>query len=282
MAKKTAFEQDLLRALSKKRIVPSENDNGAKLLRVGIIVADEDEYIGLTQYRQYGMKADAEYYHHYPCVKFEYIEGQRVIHADFVLSGLGLSNAAGAAGMMIADGYDCLLNTGFSGALSGLIQGDTVVCEQVAEHDFDLSFFGYEPGQKKKGTSCFYQADPALTAHFLHYIPGSHPGVAVSGNGFVTDSAKKHWIRDTFGATCCDMESAGIASVCARNKTPFAVIRRISDNADDTARNEYSDYIHTTEHVVPIFDCIMTAIVAMTREDALWENASPAQLNFPG
>jgi len=41
---------------------------------------------------------------------------------------------------------------------------------------------------------------------------------------------------------CCEMEGAAIAQACYLNKTPFVVIRAISDKPDETEIVEYKDF----------------------------------------
>ena len=45
-----------------------------------------------------------------------------------------------------------------------------------------------------------------------------------------------------FSATACEMEGASIAHVCYINKTPFCVMRVISDGGDEAASFDYSAF----------------------------------------
>ena len=60
-------------------------------------------------------------------------------------------------------------------------------------------------------------------------------GVIASGDQFIADKAKKDYIKNTFSAIACEMEGAAIGHVCYVNGVDFAIIRAISDNADDHA-----------------------------------------------
>ena len=60
-------------------------------------------------------------------------------------------------------------------------------------------------------------------------------GTVASGDQFIADRAVKNRIRDCFGASACEMEGAAIAHVCYVGGVDCAVIRTISDNADEAA-----------------------------------------------
>jgi adenosylhomocysteine nucleosidase len=61
-------------------------------------------------------------------------------------------------------------------------------------------------------------------------------GVVASGDCFVSSSAKKKEISEKTSALCTEMEGAAIAHVCLLNGVRFAVIRSVSDFADDSAQ----------------------------------------------
>ncbi|XP_061993769.1 bark storage protein A [Rosa rugosa] len=53
----------------------------------------------------------------------------------------------------------------------------------------------------------------------------------ISANVFVDNSAYRQFLNSKFNATAIDMESAAVALVCEQQKTPFIVIRALSDLA---------------------------------------------------
>lgn len=245
-----------------------------KKIKVGVIVADGNEFYSIRKVREFGVSLLYKKYHEYDCMWFEYAIGERYIRVDFILSGIGLTNAAGLAGMMIADKYDYILNAGLSGAISSVRRDDTVICDKYYEHDFDITRLGFKPGVKGSESSSEFFSDPVLLDHFKKYIPTATTGTAVSGNIFVANSKKKEWIKSTFSALCCDMESAGIAAVCNKNKIPFLSVRRISDTADDVAKDSYKSY--SVGMTAPLFSCMVIAIVSMINNDVFWDDSGEA------
>ena len=78
-------------------------------------------------------------------------------------------------------------------------------------------------------------ADPHAVAAFTAAAEEAHvhheAGVIASGDVFVADEGLKGRIRDGFSAIACEMEGGAIGQVAHLNRTPFAVLRAISDNA---------------------------------------------------
>jgi adenosylhomocysteine nucleosidase len=67
-------------------------------------------------------------------------------------------------------------------------------------------------------------------------------GRVASGDQFVCGKAQKEAIIANTGAVCTEMEGAAIAHTAWRNDVPFAIIRAISDKADDSAEMDYPTF----------------------------------------
>ena len=67
-------------------------------------------------------------------------------------------------------------------------------------------------------------------------------GPIASGDQFISGAAVKEQIVGRFGAICCEMEGGAIAQVCCVNGVKCAVIRSISDNADDDSHSDYGQF----------------------------------------
>jgi adenosylhomocysteine nucleosidase len=68
-------------------------------------------------------------------------------------------------------------------------------------------------------------------------------GSIATGDRFVATNDVKKYIVDTFGASVCEMEGGAIAQVAFVNKTPFVVVRAISDSADGEASMDYPTFL---------------------------------------
>jgi adenosylhomocysteine nucleosidase len=87
----------------------------------------------------------------------------------------------------------------------------------------------------------YFVADPKLVTLLRKACPENHLGCIATGDLFVNSGEEKERLRRDYNALCAEMEGAAVAHVCAVNRVPFAVIRCISDLADDHA---YGDYEH--------------------------------------
>ena len=65
-------------------------------------------------------------------------------------------------------------------------------------------------------------------------------GVIASGDIFISALKQRLRINSVFSALACEMEGAAIGHVCFCCKTPYAIIRAISD---DLSENEGVDFV---------------------------------------
>ncbi len=208
-------------------------------LKIGIVIADDEEYKPLArfiengEYEKYGVLNRTG---HKFTVKTEKGEAQVIS----VLCGIGKVNAAAAAMHLIDCGCDILLNYGLSGGISGISRNELCVCSRFLEHDFDLTGIGYKPCEKP-GQDYIYNADAVLMRLFGNLCDCAKTGTAVSGDSFVCDESLRNVLKEKFSAMCCDMETAAIAYVCAYSDVPFFSLRRISDDAGETAADAYRE-----------------------------------------
>ncbi|HEY9066188.1 MAG TPA: 5'-methylthioadenosine/adenosylhomocysteine nucleosidase [Burkholderiaceae bacterium] len=192
------------------------------------------------------------------------LHGQPVV---LVLSGIGKVSAATTAALLI-DRFEsaALLFTGVAGGLQADVAvGDVVVARSLLQHDMDASplFPRYEVPMTGRSR---FQADAVLAdaladaarlclereagAHAaLPWWPTRRParvheGLIVSGDRFVASAAQSAQLRAELpDALAVEMEGAAVAQVCADFGRPFAVLRAISDRADDTAHVDFGRFI---------------------------------------
>ena len=194
-----------------------------------------------------------------------HLYGQEVVA---VLSGIGKVAAATTATALIERfGVQRIVFTGVAGGLApGVRVGDVVVAQQFLQHDMDASpiFPRHEvPGY---GRSTF-DADADLTAQlaqaceqvlrempvrlgsdvlqsFAMDAPRCHQGLLVSGDRFVSTTAESRALCDELPrALAVEMEGAAFAQVCHDYGVPLAVVRTISDRADDAAHVDFPRFL---------------------------------------
>lgn len=185
-----------------------------------------------------------------------------------VLSGIGKVAAAATTAVLIHEFQArALLFTGTAGGLAaGVRVGDVVLATELLQHDMDASPLFPRFEIPLTGRSRF-AADGALAerlaaacerslAHrgellgeralreFGIDAPRLHRGLVVSGDRFVATAADGEALRRLLpDALAVEMEGAALAQVCHDFGRPFAVLRTISDRADDAAHVDFSRFI---------------------------------------
>ena len=150
-------------------------------------------------------------------------------------SGIGKVNAAMAAQILVSVfSCDAILNTGIAGNLSDELHlGDFVVANKVVYHDMDKDILA----QCGPFVS-YFTPDAALCQHICQCLDGNvnyKVGTISTGDQFVEDEAVKRDIIARTGALCTEMEGGAIGHVAQKNGIPFAILRCLSDDADDAA-----------------------------------------------
>ena len=237
-----------------------------EVLKIGYIVADEDEYAPLRiAAGKYSAKRCDFYSREGHLFAFE--KDGKTITVHSILCGIGMVNASAAATYLAGQGVDMLLCSGLSGGISGIKRGELTVGTKYIEHDFDLTPLGYEMC-KKPLQKYVYEADSKLLDILCDIFPELKRGVVVSGDCFVGDNTKKEFLKNTFDAMSCDMESAAVAYVADLAEIPFAALRRISDDAGDDASDSYSEMNNLREEV--LVELLLMAVKRFFDYNILW------------
>jgi adenosylhomocysteine nucleosidase len=202
-----------------------------------------------------------------------------VIHARPVvlaLSGIGKVAAATTA-VLLMHAFDAhqLIFTGVAGGLAaGVNVGDVVVARQLLQHDMDASplFPRFEvplTGRSRFGADAGL-SDALVAAARLGTGARVHEGLIISGDRFVASAADSDALRALLpDALAVEMEGAAVAQVCADFGRPFAVVRTISDRADDEAHVDFARFIED------VASAATRAIIGeWLRHEANWVDAS--------
>lgn len=194
-----------------------------------------------------------------------HLHGQDVVA---VLSGIGKVAAATTATLLIQSfGVQRIVFTGVAGGLgSGVNVGDVVVARRFLQHDMDAS--PLFPRHEVPGYGCsHFEADAPLSdalelacVRMLHTLPrllGAetarafgltsprlHQGLLISGDRFVATTAESRALQQELpAALAVEMEGAAFAQVCRDFGVPLAVVRTISDRADDSAHVDFPRFL---------------------------------------
>ena len=170
---------------------------------------------------------------------------------EVILSVCGIGKvfaALCAQTMILTFAPDALYNSGVAGSLTEKMEIlHVAVSDKLVQHDMDTSPLGDPVGLISGINLVYLPADPLLrqaAMAFAHKmgIP-TLEGTVASGDRFIATKAEKDRIKDAFDPIACEMEGAAIAQVAYVNETPFAVIRAISDSADEGGAMDYLEFL---------------------------------------
>ncbi len=169
--------------------------------------------------------------------------------AVVAVSGVGKVNASICTQTMILS-YEprFIINTGVAGGLSGNLNiCDAVVATSVIQHDMDTSPLGDPVGFISGLDLIEIPTDEDLSEKLFTASTESGvktiKGKIVSGDQFIGSAEKKAYLKSSFNADACEMESAAIGHTCYKSGVPFAILRTISDNADDSSPMDFPDFV---------------------------------------
>ena len=212
-------------------------------MRLGIISALAEEQQGLLEalqspaMRVHGMR--------------EYTTGKLwEIDAVCVLSRIGKVAAAMTAAILVEKfGVTHIVFTGVAGSGDPHVNvGDIVVADSLVQHDMDASPLFPRFEVPLTGLSRF-ATDLALTERLATAAAKTtrvHRGLIASGDQFIGRLEQLVALKTALpGLLAVEMEGAAVAQVCFELGIPFAVIRTISDNANDDAAVDFLHFIET-------------------------------------
>lgn len=163
-------------------------------------------------------------------------------------AGVGKVNAAVTAQTMILHyGVDAVINIGVAGGIEPSLKiGDIVVADRVVEHDMDTTAVGDEPGFITGIDRVYMDCDKAISDLIYESAieAGVHTirGTIASGDIFVAEDSVRNRISEQFNAAAAEMEGAAIGHVCTMNNVPFAVLRAMSDCANDNSHVDFPTF----------------------------------------
>jgi adenosylhomocysteine nucleosidase len=184
------------------------------------------------------------------------LNGRRVVLAQ---TGIGKVNAAITTTLILENFQPReVIFTGIAGGINpALSPGDLVIGTQTAYHDYGTIT---PDSMKRRATRNpftmqenpeFFICDSALVKAAMaagktlslekiagksgNRTPQIITGIIVTGDVFISSLAATQNLRSRLQADATEMEGAAVAQVCWQQKTPFIVIRSLSDDAGNNA-----------------------------------------------
>ncbi|MET0335470.1 MAG: 5'-methylthioadenosine/adenosylhomocysteine nucleosidase [Rhizobacter sp.] len=182
-----------------------------------------------------------------------HLDGHDVV---VVLSGIGKVAAATTATLLLSEfEVTRIVFTGTAGGLAQGVQvGDVVVADALLQHDMDASplfprhevpLYGRDRFRPDVALSqALVEASQAMLVDVGALQARVHRGLVVSGDRFVSERAENDALRERLpDALAVEMEGAALAQVCHDFGVPFAVVRTVSDRADDSAHVDFNRFV---------------------------------------
>ena len=170
-----------------------------------------------------------------------------------VLSGIGKVAAAITATVLIEKfQVHRMLFTGVAGGLAPHVKvGDVVVGQELLQHDMNASPL-FPPYEVPLLGRARFQTDDVMTRCLIESaaqaLPHAqvHAGLIISGDQFVSSASESQGLQSRIpDALAVEMEGAALAQVCHAYGIPLAVVRTLSDRADDDAHTDFVQFVKT-------------------------------------
>jgi adenosylhomocysteine nucleosidase len=192
------------------------------------------------------------------------LHGQPLV---LVLCGIGKVAAAATTALLAARfGVSRIVFTGVAGGLHGDVRvGDLVLAGELLQHDMDARplFARHEvplTGKSRFAVDAELTRQLGLAAEAVLRDPQAafgaeaadlgvtaprlHRGLVVSGDQFIASAGASQALRSALpDALAVEMEGAALAQVCHDLDLPFAVLRSVSDRADDSAHVDFLRFV---------------------------------------
>lgn len=186
-----------------------------------------------------------------------------------VLSRIGKTAAAATAATLIERfGVTHIVFTGVAGSVdAGVEVGDIVIADALVQHDmnaaplfprFEVPLLGQALFSSDRHLSDWlFDAAGRFVAEDVDQMvaetdralfrlnrPRVHRGLIGSGDEFIHGPQRRGELRQAFPQLLAvEMEGAAVAQVCFEFGVPFAVIRTISDGANESAPHDFMQFI---------------------------------------
>lgn len=212
---------------------------------IGIICAMRVELDAIKEFAKDCKEISVGYFNFIKCS----VCGKEIV---MCVSGVGKVFAALCAHTMIMRfSPELIINVGVGGNLTSVLKiGDITVADGLVQHDMDTTALGDEPGLISGINIVKFICDKSIVDKLCDICEklgfNYSKGTIATGDRFVSSKEEKNRIVNMFSAVSCDMEGGAIAQACYINNVPFAAIRAISDDADNSSPSDFPEFCKTS------------------------------------
>jgi adenosylhomocysteine nucleosidase len=191
------------------------------------------------------------------------LKGKKVVLAQ---TGVGKVNAAITTTLMLEHFKPKeIIFSGIAGAVDPALQpGDIVIGTDITYHDFGaltddkMEYWATKNPLTNLANPVKFKCDSMLVilatkvSKGLQFqqikrklgnrLPTVRQGVIVTGDVFVSSKKVTDRLFRDLRASATEMEGAAVAQTCYQQKTPFLIIRSMSDNANESAHEDMGSF----------------------------------------
>jgi len=209
-------------------------------MKLGVVVAFEAEIGLLSEHGEIKTVCGVR------TAEVKFGENEAVI----ALSGIGKVNAAACTQMLISVfGCEAILNIGLAGNACDLPLGGAVLADKAVYHDIlPVDFVSEDSPWTSEFIPDSRMRD--LASSILSSLGTVYrDGTVATGDQFIGDNQTKRSIIERTSCSCVEMEGAAIGHVCMKNSVPFCLVKIISDNADDSADDQFKETVSISDYL---------------------------------
>lgn len=209
--------------------------------KIGMVVAMDSELTSFLKSRDVEIKQEKKG----PFFVSEFKIGEN--DAICVKSGVGEIFAAAATQFLISVyNPDIIINFGVCGSLTSDLGVEKVaLVKGVVHYGFDTSAIdGVEVGRYVQFDDTVIYTDKELLKKAATASEEKLPEViCASADKFVADQDEKRRLVESYGASVCEMESAGVLITCKNAEKPCLIVKAVSDG--DGGAEQFKEFVQT-------------------------------------
>jgi 5'-methylthioadenosine/S-adenosylhomocysteine nucleosidase len=185
---------------------------------------------------------------------------------EVLIAELGIGKVRAAAVLQSLIDHHSLSGVICFGSAGGLNHalnvGDIIVAQRVTQHDYMLISRPSILGGHQEWIKTDARLSSALLAAARRLGKPVRTGSIVTGDAVVVQGETRKRLWETFKADAVEMEGAAVGLVCVLNNIPFALIRGLSDKADEDAATSFKQRIHDISASIAevVLECVAADI----------------------
>lgn len=176
----------------------------------------------------------------------------------FLISGIGkVSSTIGATILIEYFSPKFIINIGTAGSISKNNKiGDIIVSKKICYHDVDITKFGFKHGQLKNLPQ-FFIPDKKLSHLFINTSKKLNIivkyEIICTGDSFINTKKQIKKIKKFFpNSSAVEMEGAAIGQVCYIFKTPFIILKSISDLSNKNSAKSFKKFLKNSSYKISL------------------------------